>query len=51
MIEILHLGRGFAAEFTKFKAALGSAEGTAAQHRADAAMEFIFLACAAAHVD
>ena len=47
MIEILHLERGSAAKFIKFKVALSSAKGTAAQHRADAAIEFNFNICAA----
>ena len=58
MIGILNLERGFAAKFIKFKADLGAADGLAAQRkgimvqrRADAAMEFIFLAYAAIHVD
>ena len=51
MIEILHLERGFAAKFIKFKADLGATDGAVPQHRAGAAMEFIFLACAAARGD
>ena len=51
LIEILHLERGFATEFIKFKADLGAADGLTAQRRADAAIEFNLPICAAAHVD